>query len=148
MDRTAPDLGVIRCEQQQPVEAFMIQDSPQSAYGLAANVAAGLASFFGIIGGIVILLGKPAQQFVRFVAVQSIVLWAVWIAFLIAISIVMGIVGTIPGVRLLLLPLALLLQFAAGIAIFIAWLMVTIKAFSGQALRLPLVAGIADRWAA
>ncbi len=124
------------------------QDSTQSAFGLAPNVAAGLASFFGIVGGIVILLGKPVQQWVRFVAVQSIVLWAVWIAFLIAINIVLGIVGMIPGLRLVLIPIVLLVQLALGIVIFVAWLMTTIKAFSGQALRLPVVAALADRWAA
>ncbi len=125
----------------------MIQDSPQSAHGLTPNVAAGLASLFGIIGGIVILLGKPAQQWVRFVAVQSIVLWGAWIAFLIAINIVMSIVAFIPGVRLLLIPVVLIVQLLAGLLIFVAWLMTTIKAFSGQALRLPVVAAIADRWA-
>jgi uncharacterized membrane protein len=123
------------------------QDSSPSAFGLAANVAAGLASFFGVVGGIVILLGKPVQQWVRFVAVQSIVLWAVWIAFLIAVNIVMGILGTIPGLRLILIPLVLLVQLALGLVIFVAWLMTTIKAFSGQALRLPFVATLADRWA-
>lgn len=123
------------------------QDSSQSAYGLTPNVAAGLASFFGLIGGIVILLGKPVQQWVRFVAVQSIVLWVAWIAFLIAVSIVMGIFGLIPGLRLVLIPIVLLVQLALGLVIFVAWLMTTIKAFSGQALRLPIVAAFADRWA-
>ncbi len=123
------------------------QDSSPSAFGLAANVAAGLASFFGVVGGIVVLLGKPVQQWVRFVAVQSIVLWAVWIAFLIAVNIVMGILGTIPGLRLILIPLVLLCQLVLGLVIFVAWLMTTIKAFSGQALRLPFVAALADRWA-
>jgi uncharacterized membrane protein len=52
----------------------MVQDPNQSSFGLAPNVAAGLASFFSWIGGLVILLGKPPQQWVRFVAVQSIVL--------------------------------------------------------------------------
>jgi uncharacterized membrane protein len=124
------------------------QDSTQSSFGLMPNVAAGLASFFGIVGGIVILLGKPVQQWVRFVAVQSIVLWAVWIAFLVAINIVLGIVGMIPGLRLVLIPVVLLVQLVLGLAIFVAWLMTTIKAFSGQALRLPVVANLADRWAA
>jgi uncharacterized membrane protein len=124
------------------------QDSTQSSFGLAPNVAAGLAAFFGIVGGIVILLGKPVQQWVRFVAVQSIVLWAVWIAFLIAVNIVLGIVGMIPGLRLVLIPVVLLVQLALGVVIFIAWLMTTIKAFSGEALRLPFVANLADRWAA
>ena len=55
----------------------MIQDQSQSSFGLAPNVAAGLASFFSWLGGLVILLGKPPQQWVRFVAVQSIVMFVV-----------------------------------------------------------------------
>lgn len=123
------------------------QDSTQSSFGLAPNVAAGVAAFFSIIGGIVILLGKPAQQWVRFVAVESIVLWAVWVVALIAINIVLGILGMVPGLALLLIPLALFVHFALGVVMFIAWLMMTIKAFSGQALRLPVIATLADRWA-
>ena len=52
----------------------MIQDQSQSSFGLAPNVAAGLASLFTWAGGLVILLGKPPQQWVRFVAVQAIVM--------------------------------------------------------------------------
>ena len=113
----------------------MIQDSPQSAHGLTPNVAAGLASLFGIIGGIVILLGKPAQQWVRFVAVQSIVLWAAWIAFLIAINIVMSIVAFIPGLRLVLIPVVLIVQLLIGLAVLRRLADRDDQAFQGQALR-------------
>ena len=47
----------------------------------------------------------------------------------------------------MLIPLALFIHFALGVAMFIGWLMMTIKAFSGQALRLPFIATLADRWA-
>ena len=66
----------------------MIQDQPTSSFGLSPNVAAGIASFFTWLGGLIILLGKPPQQWVRFVAVQSIVLFVVYVVACIAIAMI------------------------------------------------------------
>src|ERR1700682_3133063 len=124
----------------------MIQDQPTSSFGLSPNVAAGIASFFTWLGGLIILLGNPPQQWVRFVAVQSIVLFVQYIVAMIAIGIVIGMLNVAH-----LWPIAALfgmLYFLIGIAYFVAWLMMTIKAFQGSALRLPFVSDIADRWAA
>ena len=126
----------------------MVQDPNQSSYGLAPNVAAGLASFFSWIGGLVILLGKPPQQWVRFVAVQSIVLCVAWFVCYIALMVISIMVGFIPGIRLVLWPIISIAYMLLGLAFFIAWLMATIKAFQGSALRLPIVAQYADRWSA
>ena len=122
----------------------MIQDPQQSAFGLAPNVAAGLASLFGWVGGLVVLLGKPPQPWVRFVAVESIVLSVAYIILWIAI----GVVNAMLGVAHLwaLIPIIGLVGVVAGIAYFIGWLLMTIKAFQGQAMRLPLVADWADRY--
>jgi uncharacterized membrane protein len=124
----------------------MIQDQPTSSFGLSPNVAAGIASFFTWLGGLIILLGNPPQQWVRFVAVQSIVLFVAYIVAMIAIGIIIGMLNLAH-----LWPIAALFGFVyllVGIAYFVAWLMTTIKAFQGSALRLPFVADIADRWAA
>ena len=122
----------------------MIQDQQQSSFGLSPNVAAGIASFFTWLGGLIILLGKPPQQWVRFVAVQSIVLFVVYVVAEIAL----GVIGTMLAVAHLgaIGILLYFVNFAIGIAYFIAWLISTIKAFQGQAMRLPFVADLADRW--
>jgi len=124
----------------------MIQDQPTSSFGLSPNVAAGIASFFTWLGGLIILLGNPPQQWVRFVAVQSIVLFVTYIVAMIAIGVIIGMLNLVH-----LWPIAALFGFVyllIGIAYFVAWLMTTIKAFQGSALRLPFVGDIADRWAA
>jgi uncharacterized membrane protein len=122
----------------------MVQDPNQSSFGLAPNVAAGLASFFSWLGGLVILLGKPPQQWVRFVAVQSIVLCVFYIVIIIALTVIstMLAIAHLGAISLLLG----LVQLVVGIAYFIAWLLQTINAFQGKALRLPIVAAYADRW--
>ena len=122
----------------------MIQDQQQSSFGLSPNVAAGIASFFTWLGGLIILLGKPPQQWVRFVAVQAIVLFVVYIVAEIALGVISAMlaVAHLGAISILLY----FVNFAFGIAYFIAWLISTIKAFQGQAMRLPFVADLADRW--
>jgi uncharacterized membrane protein len=122
----------------------VIQDPSKSSFGLEPNVAAGLAALFGWVGGLVILLGKPAQGWVRFVAVQSIVLSIGFIVLYIALTIVsvmltiihLGILG------LILFPVEMLL----GLGWFIATIVTTISGFQGKATRLPIVADYADRY--
>jgi uncharacterized membrane protein len=123
----------------------MIQDQPTSSFGLSPNVAAGIASFFTWLGGLIILLGKPPQQWVRFVAVQSIVMFVVYVVACIAVAVISGMLAVAHlGMISILLGFVNLL---IGVAYFVAWLLTTIKAFQGSALRLPFVADIADRWA-
>lgn len=127
----------------------MAQNSPEeSAFGLAPNIAAGIASFFGWIGGLIVLLGKPPQQWVRFIAVQSILLAVAYVIIAIALSIISMFVAFIPGVRVVVLPLLYFVHLAVLLALFIAWIVVTVKAFQGTAQRLPILAEYADKWAA
>ena len=122
----------------------MIQDQPTSSFGLAPNVAAGLASLFSWVGGLVILLGKPPQQWVRFVAVQSIVLFAAYLIFQVAFAILttMLAIAHLGAIALILWPLNMLV----GLAFFVFWLIATIQAFQGKAYRIPVVSTWADRW--
>ena len=122
----------------------MIQDQPTSSFGLAPNIAAGLASFFGVVGGLVILLGKPPQQWVRFIAVQSIVMCVVYII----VQIALAVINTMLVVVHLwaLTPIVGLIGLLIGIAYFVAWLVQTIRAFQGAAQRFPFVSDLADKW--
>lgn len=122
----------------------MVQDPNQSSFGLQPNVAAGLASFFTLLGGIVILLGKPPQQWVRFVAVQSIVMCVAYFILIIAITIVSTMLAIAHlGILSLLL---WVVEMVAGLAYFIAWIIQTIQAFQGKAQRFPLVSDWTDRY--
>ena len=122
----------------------MIQDQSTSSFGLQPNVAAGLASFFTWLGGLIILLGKPQQQWVRFVAVQAIVMFVVYLV----VEIALNVVGAMLGVAHLwaLTPILWLAGLVIGIVYFVAWLIMTIKAFQGQAQRFRWISDIADRY--
>ncbi len=124
----------------------MVPDPSKSSYGLEPNIAAGLASLFGLIGGIVILLGKPPQPWVRFIAMQAIVLWAVWFVLSIAISILATMLWMIPAVGGTAFSLILIVRMLVGLALFVAWLIATIRAFQGTAWRIPIIGDLADRW--
>ncbi|MEA2689280.1 MAG: hypothetical protein QOD51_1887 [Candidatus Eremiobacteraeota bacterium] len=131
----------------------MVQDPNQSSFGLSPNVAAGLAALFGWVGGLVILLGKPPQSWVRFVAVQAIILSVAVAVGFIAIMIVGAILGMIfsalnLGIVAAIIGLILFCAYLVLIvAYFVATLMTTIQGFQGKALRLPYIAQYADRWA-
>lgn len=122
----------------------MIQDQSQSSFGLQPNVAAGLASLFTWVGGLVILLGKPPQQWVRFVAVQAIVMAVICMIAFIAITIISSMLAVMHlGIISLVLWFA---QMIIGLAYFVAWIVCTVKAFTGSAQRIPFAADLADRW--
>ena len=122
----------------------MVQDPNQSSFGLAPNVAAGLASFFTWLGGLIILLGKPPQQWVRFVAVQSIVMFCAYLVLIIAIMVISTMLAI---AHLGVLSLVLwIIQMLAGLAYFVAWIVQTVQAFQGKATRFPFISDWTDRW--
>jgi len=122
----------------------MVQDPNQSSFGLQPNVAAGLASFFSWLGGLIILLGKPPQQWVRFVAVQAIVMFVVYLVIEVALNVISFMLAMVH--LWALLPLVGLVGLAVGIVYFVAWLIMTVKAFQGQTQRFPWISELADRW--
>lgn len=122
----------------------MIQDSTPSSFGLTPNVAAGLASLFAWAGGLVILLGKPPQAWVRFVAVQSIVLsvaYAIlWVA-IVVVNMMLGLIHLWP-----LMAITGIVGLIGGLAFFVCWVIMTVQAFMGKAWRIPVIAQYADRY--
>lgn len=108
------------------------QPPKDTPFGLDANVAAGLAYLFGLVGGIVIMLGGGTNRFVKWAAAQSIVLWALWIIIWKALGLL---AATIVGI-----PLFILAVFVLPILGFIVWLWTFITAFQGKEVRVPGIA--------
>jgi uncharacterized membrane protein len=107
------------------------QPPSDTPFGLQANVAAGLAYLFGIIGGIVMLVGGGTNAFVKWAAAQSITLWGVYIVLEFALIFLSGVVHILG----LLLPLV-------GLLWFVLWLWTFITAFQGKEVRVPVIADI------
>src|SRR5258708_7330181 len=87
--------------------------------GLAPNVAAALASFFLLVGGIVFLLIEKKDQFVRFYAMQSVFLGGLWVALSIGMGIVFAMLHGIPLIGTLLW----LVSIALRLVLFVVWVM-------------------------
>jgi uncharacterized membrane protein len=113
------------------------QQPPSDApFGLEPNIAAGLAYLFGLIGGIVMLVGGGTNKFVKWAAAQSITLWG----GLIAIHIVWGILTSLVHIFLVLFPVLWLID----ILWLVLWVWTFITGFQGKEVRVPVVAGITE----
>lgn len=107
------------------------QPPSDTPFGLQANVAAGLAYLFGIIGGIVMLVGGGTNTFVKWAAAQSITLWGVYIVLEFALAFLTPFIHFLG-----------LLWMLVGLLWFILWLWTFITAFQGKEVRIPVIADI------
>ena len=113
--------------------------------GLAA-----ISYILGLITGIVVLLAADKKdKYSRFHAVQSILFnLAVWvIAFVLAIlTAPFAIAGGITGMvfPLIMFGALSLVWMAYGVIVFLVWLFLIIKAYSGDKFMLPLIGKWSD----
>jgi uncharacterized membrane protein len=99
--------------------------------GLQENIAGLLAYLFGWVSGLILFL-IDGRKFVRFHALQSIILTVV----LMVVYFVLGIIPIIGWILMALL----------GIGFFILWIMLMMKAYQGQMWKLPVIGEYADKW--
>jgi uncharacterized membrane protein len=110
-------------------------DTTTAAGGLTPNVAAGLACAFGLISGIVFLVLEKKNPFVRFWAMQATIFGGAVFAFYILLMILLKIpfLGVVIG----------LLSLLVYLGIFVVWLLMVIKAFTGKEWEMPFIGKIA-----
>lgn len=111
------------------------QTTSDAPFGLAPNVAAGLAYLLGILGGIVMLVGGGSNKTVKWAAAQSIVIWATYIVLAIVIP-VLTIATHISMIGFL--------GLIAGVLWFLIWIWTSVTAFRGTEVRLPVISGITE----
>ena len=110
-----------------------------SSTGLAPNVAAALSYLFGIVTGVIFFVLEKDNRFVRFHAMQSIVVSAAFIIF----SIVLSIFSMIPILGWILGALA---GMVVGIIALILWLVLMFKAFQGEEWEVPVLGKYARQY--
>jgi len=106
-----------------------MEEKEKSSTGLDENVAGFLCYLLIFITGIVFLVVEKKSRFVRFHAKQS------TITFL-GLLVVKIILGMIPIINLLVLPILILS--------LILWLLLMIKALQGERYLLPIVGKMAE----
>ncbi len=130
-------------------------DTGKSALGLDGNVAAALGYPIGIIA-IICLIMEKENRFVKFHALQSILLHVAFIVVAIAVWII-GIILVIVGVAASaatnssafggLFSMLFGLIWLAVIAGYIGGLIyAAVKAYGGNKFMLPVIGGMADKW--
>ena len=101
-----------------------------SSLGMRENTAGLLAYLFGWVSGLVVYLLEKKSAFVRFHALQSIIVFGA----LSVVSIILRWIPVIGGV----------LGAILGIAGLAAWIVGMIKAYQGEMFKFPVVGDIAE----
>ncbi|MBZ5664009.1 MAG: DUF4870 domain-containing protein [Acidobacteriia bacterium] len=112
-----------------------------AAAGLTDNVAGALA-YVTIIPAIIFLVLEPfnKKRFVRFHSFQSIFFAIAWTVLWIALAFL----GHIPFLGW---AAAFLLGPLMGLAFFVIWLILVLKAYQGQMFKLPVIGDMAEQQA-
>jgi uncharacterized membrane protein len=107
-------------------------------------VAAAIACI-PLIGGIIFYILEKHDSFVRFYAVQSIILGAAWFVFYIAALIVHGVFSAIPGIGGILVFFWQIVVALVYIIFLVLWLVAMVKAFTNVRWEIPYIGPIASK---
>ena len=124
-----------------PVESPLATPSTAATdSGLAPNLAALIAVLFPPLSSVIFLFLEKRNAFVRFWAMQGVVLGGAAIIF----GIISAVIGTILGHILFLLGwLWFLVASLVNLAFVVVWIVMIIKAFGGQEWEVPVLGPIA-----
>jgi uncharacterized membrane protein len=106
-------------------------DTGKTSTGIQPNVAGLLAYLLGFVTGIVFLVIEKENKFVRFHAMQSILVFG-------GLFVINMVLSFIPFIGWALMPIV-------GIAGLILWILLMIKAYNGELYKLPIVGNIAEQ---
>ncbi|MFC1846741.1 DUF4870 domain-containing protein [Chloroflexota bacterium] len=100
--------------------------------GLEENVAGLLCYLVGWVSGLIFLLLEPKNKFVRFHAMQSIIVFGF-------LTIVGNVFGWLPFFNVFIWPFI-------GALTFVLWIVLMIKAYQGTLYKLPVTGDLAENW--
>jgi uncharacterized membrane protein len=119
-------------------------EANHSSTGLPSNIAAALACI-PLAGGIIFYILEKRDGFVRYYAMQSIVLGGIWFLFNVVYGIVHLIFASLPIIGVFLVLLWSVAGMLIQLAFVIVWLIATIKAFTNVRWEIPYVGPIARK---
>jgi uncharacterized membrane protein len=117
----------------------------RSSTGLDANIAAALSYLFGLISGIVFFAIESESRFVKFHALQSMMVSVAVMAVYIGYSIVLLILGRLPFLGWLLALVGWLGFLLLMLAFVALWIFCMVKAFNGERFKLPYLGELAEQ---
>ena len=117
----------------------------RSSTGLDGNIAAALSYLFGLISGILFFVIETESRFVKFHALQSMMVSVAVMVVYIGYSIVFLILGRLPFLGWLAAlagGFGFLLMMLAFVAL---WVYCMVKAFNGERFKLPYLGELAEQ---
>ncbi len=106
------------------------KEQGKSSLGMDANLAAVLSYLLGIISGLIFYILEKENKYVKFHAMQSILVSA--FLFILSTILVITVVGVF------LVPIVQLVGF-------ILWILLMVKAYQGEYFKLPFLGDIAEK---
>ena len=110
----------------------MTEAPRQTSTGLQENVAGLLCYVAGWVSGLVFLLLEDENRYVRFHAVQSIIVFGV-------ITVAQIVLGWIPILNWVTTPII-------GLLGFVLWVVLMVKAYQGKLYKVPWAGAYAERY--
>ena len=117
-----------------------MSEEKKSSTGLESNIAGLLSYVLGWITGLIFFLIEAKDEFVRFHAMQSIIVFGA----ITVVEIVLGILLLIPVIGTLFTVLSSLV----GLFAFVLWILLMVKAYQGERYKLPWAGELAERYSA
>ena len=118
----------------------------QGKIGVLPESIAGALAYFTFVPALVFLLRDPYKRspFVRFHSVQCLLLWVATFAAASALKLTTLVLFLIPMAGPLF---ALVLSVVMGLAVFVVWLLLVVKAAQGEMFKLPVLGDFAEQHA-
>jgi len=117
----------------------------KTSTGLDQNIAGLLCYLLGWITGIIFLLIEKDNRFVRFHAVQSIIVFGGVTVISIVISILSGMIWAIGGPFGVLSVLLGAISTIIWLIALILWIVLMVKAYQNEYFKLPVVGDMAEQ---
>jgi len=118
----------------------------ETSIGMEPNVGGALCYLLGILTGILFYVIEKENDFIRFHAMQSIIVFGGFFVLSTSLSFITGFLSYIPvfgWIAAVLLGLVSLLLLPV---IFVLWLFLMYKAFNGERYELPVVGKYANEY--
>jgi uncharacterized membrane protein len=109
-----------------------VPETDKTSTGFDPNVAGALAYGLGWVTGLIFLVAEPNNRFVRFHALQSIIVFGALSALTIVLQVI-PFVGMLIAV-FVVIPLSAIL-----------WLVLMFKAYQGERFKLPIAGDMAEQ---
>ncbi len=114
----------------------------KTSTGIAPNISGLLCYVLGWISGLVFYLIEKDNKFVRFHALQSMIVFGSLFAAQIVLNILMSVLTALH--LSILIPVFILLSTLIFLASFILWIILMVKAFQEEKFKLPVAGDLAE----